>query len=56
MGDDKIEQALDGVDPSRRDALRKMITKTVFVAPVVATFAMSGLSIREAHAYSSNLL
>jgi len=56
MSDDKIDHALEGVEPTRRDALRTMITKTAFVAPIVATFAMSGLSIHEAHAYATNLL
>ena len=51
MDDRKIDDALGQVDGSRRAALVSMVTKAAFVAPVVATFAMGGLSVREAHAY-----
>ncbi len=55
MSDEKVESVLENVDPERRSALRAMIVRTAFVAPVVASFAMSGLSINEAHAYVSNI-
>jgi hypothetical protein len=55
MSEREIDSILESVDESRRDAIRNMLIKTAFVAPVVATFAMGGLSVREAHAYGSNL-
>jgi hypothetical protein len=54
MDKKEIETAIESVDVERRAALREMLTRTAFVAPVVATFAMTGLSVHEAHAYSSN--
>ena len=55
MDDKEIETALDGVDMERRAALREMVKRTAFVAPVVASFAITGLSVHEAHAYASNV-
>ena len=55
MSDENLDNVLGLVDPARRAALRSMVIKTAFVAPVVATFAMGGLSVHEAHAYSSNI-
>jgi len=42
------------VDEQRRAALFTMSKAMAYVPPVVATFAMGGLSIREAHAYTGN--
>jgi hypothetical protein len=50
----KIEDALSGVDEGRRATLRRLITGTVFVAPIVASFAMDGLAISKAEAQASN--
>lgn len=55
MDEKKLESVLEGVDVERRAALRNMIVKTAFAAPVVATFAMGGLSVQEAHAYGTNV-
>lgn len=55
MSDDSIEDSLKSVDPTRRAAIRSMVVKAAFVAPLVATFSMNGLSIHEAHAYGSNI-
>jgi Chaperone of endosialidase len=43
-----IDAALDGVDANRRANLRRMILKSAFVTPIVASFAMAGLSIKDA--------
>jgi len=42
---ENVDAALDGIDASKRAALRRMIVKSAFVAPVVASFAMSGLTV-----------
>jgi hypothetical protein len=55
MSEHDIDSVLEGVGESRRAALRSMLVKTAFAAPVIATFAMGGLSVREAHAYGGNL-
>jgi hypothetical protein len=49
---------LQGLDESKRETLNRLITGTAFVAPVVAAFAMQGISIRPAYAQvgsSSNM-
>jgi hypothetical protein len=46
--------ASDQVDEQRRSAMCTMAGVLSYVPPAVATFAMSGMSIREAHAYASN--
>lgn len=38
-----VDSALESIDESKRDTLRRLVTG-VFVAPVVASFAMSGLT------------
>jgi hypothetical protein len=52
--DQKIREALDGLDPSKRETLTRLIGGGAFVAPVVASFAMQGLAIRPAEAGSSS--
>ena|SRR5690349_8925144 len=44
-GDANLDAALDGIDANRRAMLRRLIVKSAFVAPVVASFAMSGLTV-----------
>jgi hypothetical protein len=39
----EFEQALDGVDGSRRSFLKKMAVTTAFAAPVVSSFTMTGI-------------
>ena len=48
--DPKVDEALDGLDQGKREILIRLIRGTAFVAPVVAAFAMQGISIRPAHA------
>jgi hypothetical protein len=49
----KIDEALDTVDASKRSTLKRMATMS-FVAPVVASFAMDGLTVGSALAADSN--
>jgi Chaperone of endosialidase len=49
----KIDQATDGLDESKRNTLTRLVTGTAFVAPVVASFAMDGLTISKALAQSN---
>jgi hypothetical protein len=48
--DPKHNEALEGLDQSKRETLTRLITGSAFVAPVVVSFAMQGISIRPAHA------
>ena len=54
MNEHEIERLVARVEPTRREAIRNLLLRSAFAAPVVASFAMGGLSIREAHAYGSN--
>jgi hypothetical protein len=45
-----VETALEGLDQNKRRTLRRLITGTAFIGPVVASFAMQGMSIRPANA------
>jgi hypothetical protein len=55
--DDKLDPILDQVDPEKRDFIKKVLVGTAFVAPIVASFSMDGLSLNEAYAQvlSSNI-
>jgi hypothetical protein len=48
--DSKIDEALEGLDEGKRGTLTKLIKGSAFAAPIVASFAMQGLSIRPADA------
>jgi hypothetical protein len=50
----KIDDALAGIDAGKRQTLSRLITGTAFVAPVVASFAMDGLTISKAQAQPAN--
>lgn len=51
---ERLEQALKTVDISRREALRKMVTTTAFVAPLVVSFAVDGLTVSPALAQANS--
>ena len=55
MSDDKLDPILEQVDPEKRDFLKKVLAGTAFVAPIVASFSMEGLSPNEAFAQSTNI-
>jgi hypothetical protein len=48
------DDALSGVELSRRDLIRRIVVGTAFAVPVVATFEMSSLSVSTADAYGPN--
>jgi hypothetical protein len=48
--DPNVREALDGLDAGKRETLARLIRGGAFVAPVVASFAMQGLSIKPADA------
>jgi hypothetical protein len=50
----KIEQVLAGVDEAKRATLTRLLTGTAFVAPIVASFAIDGLTISKAQAAIAN--
>jgi hypothetical protein len=50
----KIDAALAGVDEAKRATLTRLLTGTAFVAPIVASFAMDGLTISKAQAAPAN--
>lgn len=51
--DSKAEVALKGVDPDKRRTLTKLAAGA-FLAPVVASFPMDGLTISRAHAETAS--
>jgi hypothetical protein len=54
MTEKKIDAALAGVDDAKRATLTRLLTGTAFVAPIVASFAMDGLTISQAQAQPAN--
>ncbi len=52
--DRNLDAALHGIDESRRATLRRLFVKGAFVAPVVASFAMSGLTVERAAAQTNS--
>jgi hypothetical protein len=50
----KIDEALAGVDEAKRATLARLLTGTAFVAPIVASFAVDGLTISKAQAVPAN--
>ncbi len=54
MTDNQIENitgTTEQVDEKRRSAVLTMANVLTYAPPVIATFAMGGMSVREAHAY-----
>ena len=45
-----VDEMLQCVDPAKRDFLKALVVGTAFVAPIVVSFPMDGLSVYEAHA------
>jgi hypothetical protein len=50
----KLEKALTGIDESKRRTLMRLGLGAAFVAPIVASFSMDGLTISKVHAASAN--
>jgi hypothetical protein len=51
---DVPEAVLNGLNQSRRSFVKKLVVSAPFVAPAVASFSMSGLSVSEAQAQTPN--
>ena len=49
-----LDTALEGVDASRRNFLRKTVLTTAFVTPLVASFAIDGMMVSRALAANSS--
>ena len=55
QGDDQnLDAALHGIDDAKRATLRRLIVKGAFVTPIVASFAMSGLTVERAAAQTNS--
>lgn len=54
MADSDVDRVLEHVDPSKRAFLKSLVVGSAFVAPLVASFSLDGLSVYEAHAQSSS--
>ena len=52
--DDLKTEALERVDPDKRDFIRKVATGTAFAVPAIASFSMDGLTLNRANAETSN--
>jgi hypothetical protein len=50
----KQDEALDGIDESKRRTLTKLGLGAAFVTPIVASFSIDGLTISKVHAQSAN--
>jgi hypothetical protein len=48
------EEALEGIDESKRRTIRQLGLGAAFVTPVVASFSIDGLTISKVHAQSIN--
>ncbi len=49
-----VDAALQGIDEAKRATLRRLIVKGAFMAPIVASFAMSGLTVERAAAQTNS--
>ena len=48
--DPSVDRLLEHVDPAKRLFLKSLVVGAAFVAPLVASFSLDGLSVYEAHA------
>jgi len=51
---ERLERALETIDQSKRDSMRKMIAGAAFAAPIVISFAIDGLTVGPAMAIGLN--
>lgn len=49
----EVDAALQGLDETRRQNVRRLVIKGAFITPIVVSFAMAGLTV-EAAAASGN--
>ena len=45
MADSDVDRVLEHVDPSKRAFLKSLVVGSAFVAPLVASFSLDGLSV-----------
>jgi hypothetical protein len=50
----KQDEALDGIDESKRRTLTRLGLGAAFVTPIVASFSIDGLTISKVHAQTAN--
>jgi len=50
----ELERGLKGIDERKRRTLVRLGLGAAFVAPIVASFSMEGLTISKVHAASAN--
>ena len=50
----KQDEALDGIDETKRRTLTRLALGAAFVTPIVASFSMDGLTISKVHAQTAN--
>lgn len=50
MAPEEVNRILERYDPGRREFLKKILIGSAYAVPVIASFSMDGLTIREAFA------
>lgn len=53
-GKSKQDEALEGIDESKRRTLTRLGLGAAFVTPIVASFSIDGLTISKVHAQTVN--
>jgi hypothetical protein len=48
--ENRLDNALGGIEPSRRTFIKRLAVGTAFATPIVSSFSMSGLSANTAAA------
>ncbi|MBL8579972.1 MAG: hypothetical protein JNK47_22435 [Mesorhizobium sp.] len=51
---ERLNNALETIDESRRGALRKLVVTASFAPPVVASFAINGMMVTSVQAQSGS--
>ena len=51
---ENVEAVLQRVDPAKRAFLKALVTGSAFVAPIVTSFSMKGVSVYQAHAQGAS--
>ena len=54
MSDEKLDALLEKVDADKRSTLKKLILGSAFIAPLIASFPIDGLTIDRALAQAGN--
>jgi hypothetical protein len=44
MSDEKLDQALQSVDPARRAILKKLVISAAFTVPIIASYSVDALA------------